>query len=66
MVDQRGRESPEEDQGGLSMAVAMGAAFGTAFGVVIFALTGDAIWLALSPGLGVTVGLLYHVISKET
>jgi hypothetical protein len=66
MDDGHDREDSEENEGRMPMALAMGAAFGTAFGVLIFALTGDAIWLALSPGFGVTVGLLYHVISTQT
>ncbi len=66
MDDETGPESLDRNERSLPMALAMGAAFGTAFGVLVFAITGDAIWIALSPGFGVTVALLYHVISEET
>lgn len=66
MDDQPARGSPEEHERRLPMTVAMGAAFGPLIGVLLLAITGEAIWLALSPGFGVIVAVLYHVISRPT
>jgi len=43
----------------------MGVGWGTAVGAVIFAITGNGLWIALAPTLGVSLGTLYHVLSKE-
>jgi len=61
-------QAPEEgkDGGGpsLALAIAFGLMFGTLLGSVVFALTGQVLWMGIAPSFGLLAGLIYHQISN--
>jgi hypothetical protein len=48
------RESEREERRSLTLGLAI--VFGAALGTVVFAFTGEPIWIAIGPALGVIIG----------
>ncbi len=48
-------QDPKEDRSPASI-VAFGLIIGSSIGAVLLSITGNAIWLAILPGLGLVVG----------
>jgi hypothetical protein len=54
MTDRPPEHEPDQKNGGTTVGV--WTAMGAALGVVVFALTGDAYWIAVGAGVGVALG----------
>jgi hypothetical protein len=50
------RQRPEGRETVLGLGVAWGLIAGSAVGAVLLAITGDAIWVAVCPGIGLAIG----------
>jgi uncharacterized membrane protein YczE len=50
------RESRSDRREWRSVTLGIAIAFGVGLGTVVFAFTGEAIWIAIGPALGVVVG----------
>ncbi|MFS0883816.1 hypothetical protein [Aeromicrobium sp. 179-A 4D2 NHS] len=47
------------------MSPGLGIALGTVAGTVLFAVTGEVLWVALGPSLGLLVATLFGVDDEE-
>ena len=47
------------------MSLAVGVALGTVAGTVLFAATGQVLWIALGPSMGMLVATLFGVDDEE-
>lgn len=67
MSDKPADEGQGLNESGSSLAIAMslGISFGAAVGSIIFAMTGEVLWIALAPGFGLVPGLIVHLIRAE-
>ncbi|HJQ77176.1 MAG TPA: hypothetical protein VJ948_07930 [Acidimicrobiia bacterium] len=54
MTDRPPEQKPDDKNGGATVGV--WTAMGAALGVVVFAITGDAYWIAVGAGVGVALG----------
>ncbi len=61
MAEER-RHDGEDGDGRLARHTGTGVALGVGIGTVLFALTGDAVWIALGTGLGAGFGAAFSSI----
>lgn len=57
-----GQNSVDEGRRNLAIPLSLGLILGSAIGSIVFAMTGEVLWIALAPGFGLTMGSLYYVI----
>lgn len=54
------REKPSKGEDHqIAMNAGFGAGFGVALGTVVFAITGEAFWIAIGPAFGVALGAAF-------
>jgi hypothetical protein len=60
--DGNGDDQPQKK----AMSIGLAAAYGAAAGTVVFAITGNPIWIAIGPAIGVAFAAMFVGNKKET
>ena len=55
------QEERRRQRGARAVNLSMFIVWGVALGTLVFAMTGEALWVAIGPSLGVLVGALWQI-----